>query len=264
MNLPPNEIHVWLAFDRELADEEALRAFAALLEPAERDRAARLRAEHLPAQYLVTRALQRMVLTHYVPAVEPGEWRFEAGENGKPRLARAFESIGLHFNLAHTSRLVAMAVARQEVGVDAEHVTVRAAADGVMQRYFTARERSELAALPDELRPQRFFAIWSLKEAWIKATGEGLASEFQAVSFGFGAARRATDFAMAGGDAARWGFWQGAPSEDHVLSLAMPQAAAETKVSAFLRSPGAALRWTPAGELWRLATRSDQEQRSQA
>jgi 4'-phosphopantetheinyl transferase len=263
LKLAPNEVHVWLAFDRELADAASLRAWSALLEPEERSRAGRLRAEHLPEQYVVTRALQRMALSHYAPEVAPVEWRFEADELGKPRLAGEFGPVGLHFNLAHTARLVVMAVARRPLGVDTEQLVARSVAAGVVERYFTPEERGALAALPDSQRQSRFFAIWSLKEAWIKATGEGLSADFQAVSFDFDDATRARAFAMQGDDPGRWGFWQATPSEEHVLSLAMPDAAPGTTISIFRRSAGAQFGGSPVGAPWRLAPRSGEEQRAQ-
>ena len=63
MKLARHEIHVWLAFDREIDDPEVLRAFEALLTPEELATRARLRAPHLPRQYLVTRALLRSLLS---------------------------------------------------------------------------------------------------------------------------------------------------------------------------------------------------------
>src|SRR5690242_238725 len=59
LKLEPHEIHVWLAFDREIDDPVALAAWEAWLAPEELARRARLRAPHLPHQYLVTRALLR-------------------------------------------------------------------------------------------------------------------------------------------------------------------------------------------------------------
>jgi 4'-phosphopantetheinyl transferase len=254
-----DEVHVWLAYDREFADESVLRSFADMLEPAERERHGRLRAEHLPRQYLVTRALQRAVLSRCEPAIAPAQWRFATGEHGKPRVAREFESLGLHFNLAHTSGLVVMAVARRELGVDTEELSRRLPAPGVIEQYLAPRERAGLAALDDARRASRFYAIWSLKEAWIKATGEGLGAELRAVSF----EPDAHAFSMSGDDARRWGFWQGTPSPGHVVSLAMPGAAAEVAVRVFQRGTGAALEGEPVAGLRRLSPDSGQEQRAQ-
>ena len=75
------------------------------------------------------------------------------------RLARQFHPLGLQFNLAHTSCLVVMAIARHEIGVDAEHLSGRMPAPGVIDRYLTAGERDELLALPGAQRSARFRAI---------------------------------------------------------------------------------------------------------
>ena len=42
------------------------------------------------------------------------------------------------------------------------------------ERFFSLRERAGLQTLPDHLRVPGFFACWTRKEAFLKATGDGL------------------------------------------------------------------------------------------
>ncbi len=81
----------------------------------------------------------------------------------------------LRFNISHTDGLIACAVTiGREVGVDVEHVGRRLTHD-VAGRFFAPREVADLRALPDDEQQRVFFDYWTLKEAYIKARGFGLA-----------------------------------------------------------------------------------------
>jgi 4'-phosphopantetheinyl transferase len=220
--LAPHEIHVWLAFDRELDDPAWNAAHAGLLSAEENERRGKLYSDELRHQFLVTRALQRLVLSRYVPEVEPRAWTFTTGEYGKPALAAPFAAHGLHFNLAHTKGLVACVLSRQpEIGIDVENLRTRTTPLHLAPRYFTEREAGALAALPEPERPARFYALWTLKESWLKATGQGLAAGLANASFDLDAAHRLCAVAFAGDDASRWRFWQYRPSDEHALAVAL-------------------------------------------
>jgi 4'-phosphopantetheinyl transferase len=77
--------------------------------------------------------------------------------------------------------LVAVAAGR-EVGVDVEHFRPLPEVQQIAERYFSAREREALANLPEAERPGAFFNIWSCKEAFIKANGQGLTYPWQGFS----------------------------------------------------------------------------------
>jgi 4'-phosphopantetheinyl transferase len=236
LNLGPREIHVWLAFDRSIDDPRRLARYAELLTAEDAVRRDKLHFEHDRHQFVVTRALQRLVLSRYAPDVQPGDWRFTVGEHGKPALAPGFERQELHFNIAHTRGLVALAVSRMHrIGVDAENARARSAPLHLAQRYFTPREAGALATLSAHDQPARFFALWTLKEAWLKATGKGLAAGLGNVSFDLDDTHRARSVEFAADDAVRWRFWQFAPSPEHVLALALHSASTAQDVTVMLR-----------------------------
>ena len=264
MKLERHEIHVWLAFDREIDDPAVLDAFEARLTPEELATRARLRAPNLPRQYLVTRALLRSLLSAYAPGTAPPQWRFEIGDNGKPVLAPPFAGSGLFFNVAHTAGLVAIAVGREPMlGVDVEHFGPRAPPLHVAPHYFTAAEAAALEPLPQDQRVARFYALWTLKESWLKATGEGLAGGLDRVSFRFDDARFATAVSFSDDQAAGWRFWQAAPSHEHLLALALRTELDAVEVSLFRLEPDAELRAARLAAPRPVPPGSDQEQRSQ-
>ena len=96
------------------------------------------------------------------------------GEHGKPEHPEIF------FSLSHSADLVMCAVADVPVGCDIEKI-VRAP-DGVADRYFTAGEREYLSnALDFRERDRRFFQLWTMKESYLKMTGEGILAPLESL-----------------------------------------------------------------------------------
>src|SRR5690349_629399 len=171
----PGPVDVWFARETLLDDAQVAARFATLLDADERARRDRMAHESGRRQQLLARALQREVLSNWEPSIAPGEWRFTRGAQGRPELAPPFAATGLNFNVAHTAGLVVVAVGRvARLGVDIEALDKRVSLP-VARRYFSAREVSALDALAPEARPRRFLRLWTLKEAYLKAVGEGLA-----------------------------------------------------------------------------------------
>jgi 4'-phosphopantetheinyl transferase len=143
----------------------------------ERGHLGRLRNEALRREYLATRALCRATLSRYAE-VDPADWRFRAGRNGKPRIAGPKGFASLRFNLTHTMGLVICLVTRAgDVGVDAEETSREVEFDRVAKHFFSKMERASLAKLPRARRKLRFFELWVLKEAYLKGRGDGLLRE---------------------------------------------------------------------------------------
>src|SRR5262245_61852094 len=116
--LGEGEVRLVCASD-EIADEYLFAQYASLLTAEERQRYERLRFDHSRRQYLVWRALVRVVLSVYSGAV-PESFVFAPSRWGKPAVVQP-AGVTLAFNLAHASGLVVCAVARADaVGVDVE------------------------------------------------------------------------------------------------------------------------------------------------
>jgi 4'-phosphopantetheinyl transferase len=79
--------------------------------------------------------------------------------------------------------MVAVAIAEgTEVGVDVEPTDRRAESMKLAERFFAPEEVALLRAVEGEARRDLFFAIWTLKEAVIKATGQGLSRALDSFS----------------------------------------------------------------------------------
>jgi 4'-phosphopantetheinyl transferase len=71
--------------------------------------------------------------------------------------------------------LLLVAVARTwEIGIDVERIRPLPDAEGIAERFFTRRESEDLRELPAAQKLPAFFTLWTRKEAWLKATGDGI------------------------------------------------------------------------------------------
>jgi 4'-phosphopantetheinyl transferase len=101
-------------------------------------------------------------------------------------LAGTGQKQGIGFNLAHTDNLALLAVrAGGEIGVDVEQVRPIPDMEELVARFFSANENALFKTLPVKLRGAAFFNLWTRKEAWLKATGEGIASSLRSVEVSF-------------------------------------------------------------------------------
>ncbi|MGZ9897971.1 4'-phosphopantetheinyl transferase family protein [Shewanella gaetbuli] len=142
-------------------------------------------------------ALRALLSTH--ADIAPQEWQFEYGDKGKPQLSQAlFEQSGLLFNLSHSGDWLAVAIVDTHLqninnankaclGIDIERCRRNTNIHTIMNHYFTPDEVSQLALLGEADQRQRFFDLWALKEAFIKATGKGLAQSLTSFGFSFAA-----------------------------------------------------------------------------
>jgi len=181
--LGDGDVHVWripLA-----APATALAELESLLQPAERDRAARFRFERFRNRFTVGRASLRILLGQYL-GLPPRHLEFVFGPHGKPELANPGVRPPLHFNLSHSQDLALLAVSTVgPIGVDVEHLRPVPEARQLVTRFFSSREDREFSRLPEQEQPRAFFSLWTRKEALLKAIGEGIAHSLKLVEVTF-------------------------------------------------------------------------------
>jgi 4'-phosphopantetheinyl transferase len=172
LTLPVDEVHVWRA---SLALSRAwLQRLRASLSADELHRARRFRFQVDRDRFVAGRGLLRSILARYL-GMDPGQLRFCYDSGGKPRLARGQTGGGLSFNLSHSHDLALYAfVMGREIGIDVERVRREPLEEGLAERFFAPAEVTTLRALPVDRQVEAFYHIWTRKEAYVKATGEGL------------------------------------------------------------------------------------------
>ena len=231
-------LQLWLAYPGDLAEPAVEEACSALLDNAERARAARFRFDRHRREYLATHALTRVALSHAHPS-PPQAWSFSVNQYGKPS---PIPECGLRFNQSNSVELAVCLVAcphadsaaasAAEVGVDVESLARAEEIVPLAARVFSPAERAQLEALPAAARPDRALSLWTLKEAYIKARGMGLSLPLQQISFLFDGPNAdrpdAIRFEVATGiddNPRRWRFYR-FDHAGHRIALAVEAAAA--------------------------------------
>jgi 4'-phosphopantetheinyl transferase len=169
-------VNVWTVAQDAPAVGARLAAYESALPAAEQQRATRFVQVDDRIRFVLGRTLARTMLSRYA-SVSPGDWPIEIDERGRPELRRRLAGVpDLRFNLSHTPGLIACAVTiGREVGIDVEYIGRQLLHDNIPERFFSAQEVTDLRALPADEQPRAFFDYWTLKEAYIKARGLGLA-----------------------------------------------------------------------------------------
>lgn len=140
----------------------------------EQKRAARFHFAKDREHYAAARAILRTILGGYLE-LDPAEIDFRYSQKEKPYLIPRFAESGIQFNGSHSGGIALYAFARQmEVGVDVERIGRDIEAESIARRFFSESEQQQLLSLPSPDRVEAFFRCWTRKEAYIKATGDGL------------------------------------------------------------------------------------------
>lgn len=208
----------WLKLD-DVAPEQ-WEQLALLLDDAERERAARFHFERDRQAYFAAHALARVMLSGQAPR-SPSSWHFATNVHGKPEVLRDAGTPPMRFNLSHTRGLVAVALTLEhDVGIDVEVVDGKRFSFDLAARVFAAEEVDLLHATPTADQPQVLFAIWTLKEAVIKAMGRGLSMPL--ADFALSLDPLAVRFLDKHGEnSAHWFLRRFAPTQSHTMAVAM-------------------------------------------
>lgn len=171
ISLLTNQVHLWLIDEREVLLANILPHLKAQLSAQELQQAGEMKSASRQQTFIISRAALRSIIPKYTGEQQSQPLSFALGEHGKPSIDN--NSAGLQFNLSHSGHYIVIAMARyQDVGVDIEAAKPGRDIDKIAESYFHPAEWQTNAGGSDE---QRFYALWTLKEAFIKAEGKGLA-----------------------------------------------------------------------------------------
>lgn len=170
--LEASEVHIW-RFGLDVP-RDRLDRFEATLNIEERARADRFRGEGLRKKFVAGRGALRSLLGSYLGR-NPADVRLRYGVHGKPILED--DPGGLSFNLAHSGDVALCAFSNgRAVGVDIEIERPLENGANIIKRFFSTSEQAAFHALPASERLRGFYLGWTRKEAFLKATGTGLAT----------------------------------------------------------------------------------------
>ncbi len=215
------DVHVWLAELEQPA--HLVQRLAGILASTELLRAQRFRFERDKRHFIVARGALRSILSLYLQIV-PAQIQFTYGPRGKPALAAACDDGRLRFNVSHSHELALFAVTRdREIGVDIEFMRPLDDAESIATHFFSINEQMVLRSLPAHLKHQGFFNCWTRKEAYIKATGEGLFQPLDEFDVSLAPGEPAQLLAVRGkpDEAQRWTFQALQPPAGYAAALAV-------------------------------------------
>jgi 4'-phosphopantetheinyl transferase len=189
-DFPPNQrlltdrrVHVWAANLDKPAERISSRE--QILSRDEQKRAQQFKFEADRNRFVAGRGLLRNMLSSYLQT-DPAKLRFKYSKRGKPDLEGIPERDTVYFNVAHSKDLILIAVTRAcAVGIDVEWIRPMSDAEDIAARFFSARETAKLMAGPKDRRTSAFFSLWTRKEAWLKATGDGISEMLNEVEVSF-------------------------------------------------------------------------------
>jgi 4'-phosphopantetheinyl transferase len=216
-----DEIKIWICRHDRISSPEDFARCRDLLSEEERCREEGFRLPSDRHAYVVTRAMQRLLLSRYT-ATDPYSLLFDKGAFGRPSLRQTpAESTGVDFNLSHDGNVIALGIVnRGTIGIDVTASACRPSFLGVARRFFTCSEVAALEALPADARADSFLQLWALKEAYVKALGGGLSIPFD--TFGFSLEKPASIGFRANGNnegAAPWSFWLLRPAAGVIAAI---------------------------------------------
>lgn len=119
------------------------------------------------------------------PALErsPEGLPIQRDARGKPHLDAPFQDLAVSWSHSGEALLVALGPAR-DIGVDVEQYRVRPRMMEIAQRFFHPSELDWLRAQDDADRADAFVRLWCVKEALLKAHGQGVSFGLEKLVFG--------------------------------------------------------------------------------
>ncbi|NIR50935.1 4'-phosphopantetheinyl transferase superfamily protein [candidate division KSB1 bacterium] len=172
LTLSRDEVHVWCTFLQQ--SKTQIHRLEQTLSVEEQIRMKRFYFQKDRGHFIVARGVLRDILGRYLHR-QPGELNFCYNSYGKPALTPESGGKILSFNVSHSAGIALYAITcGRSVGIDVEQVRPEFARDGIAERFFSAEEIKALRALPEDQKKDAFFNCWTRKEAFIKATGQGV------------------------------------------------------------------------------------------
>jgi 4'-phosphopantetheinyl transferase len=229
--LGADEAHVWIARldgpstrhardDAGLGDEERARA-SCMPDPRVR------------ARFVTARVILRGLLSRYT-GIAPAALRLRTLASGKPVLDHHAKPPEIHFNVAHSGDLALIAFGRRALGIDVELLRDAGDDERLARAVLSPSERAALLAHPHAERSAALLRGWTRKEAYLKATGEGIRARPTHVEVTLDAARAA--LIRVAGDAevaSRWKLHDVDAGRDAVGALAVAPDSTRNSVAAW-------------------------------
>ena len=176
--LGKNEIHIWLINSENFTQNLAF--FSQILSPEESSRAKKYKFTYLQENFTINRGFLRFILAKYL-GIKSNQIELAYNHKGKPFLASSHQS-KIKFNLSHKNQYTIYGISDHDLGLDLEEIKHDIKAEDIAKRFFTNEEYREICQLREESKREYFFQLWTAKEAYLKAIGEGLSGGLNSIN----------------------------------------------------------------------------------
>ena len=218
LTLQPNTISIWRVYLSEHLSQ--LKVLSATLAADEQERALRFKFPIHQQNFTVARGVLRLLLARYLNCSAQAI-RFQYTEHGKPFLIHPHPVSPLYFNISHSGDIALYAFASYpNLGIDIEHICSSIETQAIAERFFAEEEILALKQAPEQQKIAAFFTIWTRKEAFIKAVGQGLS--FPLKDFVVSLADESKSLvSIKGASVQDWSLINLRPGEDYIATLAV-------------------------------------------
>lgn len=210
--------------DVRALEPDVAAVWAASLPETERTRFGKYRHAGSAHEFLAGRLLARRWLAS-VTGTPAHAIRLVEGPRGRPVVADPATTI--QFNLAHSGGVVACILSdSRDAGVDVEFLARRPVPPDLWHRFCAPSEIADIEAQSSDHRQHRFLTYWTLKEAYLKARGLGIAVHLADVQFSLTGAHPTIGFRESlAGTSSAWAFGMLPAGPQHLISWATPHSA---------------------------------------
>lgn len=182
-------IDIYLGAISTLKAQLPLEVAMASLDGSEQEAASRIKAERRLNEFVYARHYSKHFIAEHLNANDLNKSRkaklaikdihFKKLPSGKLYL----EGNPLYFNITHSGDFIAFAISKElEIGLDIENPSrISGSLLDIAERYFTQEETIVLKSSSGDKQTQLFFNIWTLKEAVLKATGDGIVAGLDSI-----------------------------------------------------------------------------------
>ena len=141
----------------------------------EKERADKLKVKQKRKQFIVSRSVLRKLISNCIDK-NYDEIKFYYAEHDKPFIKEKHNNKTIKFNISHSEDYILIALTLENrVGIDIEKINKKIDAESLSKRFFSQNEYEYLKSIEINKKLDAFYTIWTKKEAFIKATGKGVA-----------------------------------------------------------------------------------------
>ncbi|MGK7922688.1 MAG: 4'-phosphopantetheinyl transferase superfamily protein [Trichodesmium sp.] len=217
LELSENDVHIW-STKLKLSSSQ-IEELSKILSSDEIDRANKFHFKRDRNRFIIARGTLRKILSKYLK-IEPTKLGFSYSDRGKPYLTNT----SILFNLSHSQDLALYAITKVNlIGIDLEYIRPMNDAENLAKRFFSAQEYKLINQLPPQQQQETFFKLWTCKEAYLKATGDGLAGGLEKVEISLNPEQPVEIFSINGDikAASDWHLYQFIPEPNYIATVAV-------------------------------------------